>query len=41
MTDNKIFDRDRMEKALSSQVHTIPEGLSREQVRDFIENVAL
>lgn len=39
MKDNKIFDRGRMEKALDSEVHTVPEGLSRDEVREFILNV--
>jgi len=36
MTDNKIFDRERMEKALDSEVHIVPEGLSRDEIREFI-----
>lgn len=33
---NKVFNRKRMEKALNSKVHKVPEGLSREQLREFI-----
>lgn len=36
MKDNKIFDRERMEKALDSEVHIVPEGLSRDEIREFI-----
>lgn len=36
MKSNKIFNRERMEKALDSEVHIVPEGLSREEIRDFI-----
>jgi|TARA_A100001391_G_scaffold55983_1_gene34232 hypothetical protein len=39
MSDNKIFDRERMEKALNSEVHIVPEGLSRDELRKFIINV--
>lgn len=33
---NKVFNKQRMEKALNSKVHTVPEGLSREELRQFI-----
>ena len=33
---NKVFNRKRMEKALNSKIHKVPEGLSREQLREFI-----
>lgn len=39
MSDNKIFDRGRMEKVLNSEVHIVPEGLSRDEIREFIVNV--
>lgn len=39
MSDNKIFDRERMEKALNSEIHIVPEGLSRDELREFIINV--
>lgn len=39
MSGNKIFDRERMEKALNSEVHIVPEGLSRDEIREFIINV--
>lgn len=33
---NKVFNRKRMEKALSSKTYEVPKGLSREQLREFI-----
>ena len=40
MSDNKIFDRERMEKALSGEIYTTLEDMSREETRNFIEAVA-
>lgn len=34
--ENKVFNRERMEKAITGKVNTVPAGLSREQVRQLI-----
>ncbi len=34
--ENKVFNRERMEKAINSKVNTVPIGLSREQTRQLI-----
>lgn len=33
---DKVFDKQRMEKALNSKVHKVPEGLSCEELKKFI-----
>lgn len=33
---NKIFDRERMDVALATQVRTAPQGMNREEKRAFM-----